>query len=118
MISWGWITRIRTEWEWLNHKEESLKNKDEERRILIENKIVNEENKSEYEVEVLDWLTTYKNQNEELQITIENNYSFIDLTNYSWIFSNNNRNNESNKHIKHEETNIIVDNKNNNKIQK
>ena len=74
-------------------------------------------NKSEYE-EVLDWLTTYKNQNEELQITIENNYSFIDSTNYSWIFSNNNRNNESNKHIKHEETKIIVDNKNINKIQK
>ena len=74
-------------------------------------------NKSEYE-EVLNWLTTYKNQNEELQITIENNNSFIDLTNYSWIFSNNNRNDESNKHIKHEETKIIVDNKNNNKIKK
>ena len=87
--------------------------------MLIENKIVNEENKSEFEVEeVLDWLTTHENQNEELQITIENNDSFMDSTNYSGISSNNNRNYESNKHIKHEETKIIVDNQNNNKIQK
>ena len=45
MISWEWITRNKNRMRMVESQEESLENKNEneDRRMLIENKIVNEE---------------------------------------------------------------------------